>query len=380
VKRYALGGVCALVVLGILVAALWPFDPFPKNEVSWASSGSGLRFGDYGTLFSSGDAVQPRSADADCSLEIWLTPALTDDSNVILAYAPRENPEQLRVGQIGDALYIRRQIVGGHSVVAPYISISHVFHQGTPILITLTGGKHATLVYIDGKLAVSRTDFGLTPGDFAGPVVVGNSPTGNNSWSGLFQGIAVYGSQLSAQDVAARYQFWSAGDAANLMRAEADALYLFREGWGKNIHNLGRSQQPDLWIPDHYRILYPTFLHPFWKDFYINRSRLQDMASNVIAFIPLGFLTCCWFARHGQNRRAFWLAILFGTLLSLSLESLQYFLPMRDSDSMDWLTNTVGTIFGAALGFSELSYNWLGKVPILGPIWTHARFQGEPLV
>ena len=375
-KILSIGTLAALVIAGILAATLWPFNPFPRNEVSWAQGGWGLRFGDYATLFSSGNAVPPRSADGDCSLEIWLTPALTDDSNVILAYAPRENPGQFRVGQIGDAVYIGRQVYRNHSVVArPYIRIAHVFHEGAPTLITLSGGKHGTLVYIDGKLAVSRDDFGLTPGDFAGPVVVANSPTANNSWGGLLQGFAVYGSQLSPQDVATHYRFWSAGDTANLMRAEADALYLFQEGSGKNAHNSGRSQQPDLWIPDHYQIRYPTFLHPFWKDFRLSRSELQDMSNNVIAYIPLGFLTCCWLARNRPNRRAFWFAVLFGTLLSLALECTQYFLPMRDSDSMDWLMNTSGTILGAALGFSELSYNWLEKIPMIGRIWTHLRFR-----
>ena len=375
-KILSIGTLAALVIAGILVAALWPFNPFPKNDVSWAQAG--LRFGDYGTLFSSGDAVPPRSADGDCSLEIWLTPALTDDSNVILAYAPRDNPGQFRVGQTGNALYVGREVRRSGSVVArPYILIPRVFHQDTPILVTVAGGKHGTLVYINGKLAVSRDGFGLTASDFAGPMVVANSPVGNNSWAGLLQGIAVYGAQLPSQDVAGHYQLWSAGDTASLMRAEADVLYLFREGSGRNAHNSGRSQQPDLWIPDHYRILYPTFLHPFWKDFHMNRSKLQDMSNNVIAFIPLGFLTCCWFARKGQNPRAFWWAILFGTLLSLSLECIQYFLPMRDSDSMDWLTNTSGTIIGACLGALELRYNWLGKIPVIGSIWRSARLNSS---
>ena len=374
-RIWTIGTLAVLVIAGILVAALWPFNPFPKNEVSWAQGG--LRFGDYATLFSSGDALPPRSADGDCSLEIWLTPGLTDDSNAILAYAPRDNPGQLTVGQTGNALYIGREVRHGGSVTRPYILIPRAFHQGTPVLITITGGHRGTLVYINGKLTVSRDDFGLTAADFAGPVVVANSPTGNNSWSGLLQGLAVYGSQLPPQDVAGHYQLWSAGDTANLLKTGGDSLYLFHEGSGKNVHNQGQSQQPDLSIPDHYRILYPTFLHPFWKDFHIDRARLQDMSLNIIAFIPLGFLTCCWFARQGQNVRAFWMAVLFGTLLSLSLECIQYFLPMRNSDSMDWLTNSTGTILGALLGFAELNHHWLGRIPLIGPIWTHLRLRAD---
>ena len=52
-----LAAICLLVVAGILAAALWPFSPHPRNEVTWAPDGRGLRFGDYGSIFSSSDAV-----------------------------------------------------------------------------------------------------------------------------------------------------------------------------------------------------------------------------------------------------------------------------------------------------------------------------------
>ena len=45
--------ICACVLLGILVAGLWPFHS-PKNEVTWVSHGNGLRFGKYGTVVSAG--------------------------------------------------------------------------------------------------------------------------------------------------------------------------------------------------------------------------------------------------------------------------------------------------------------------------------------
>jgi VanZ family protein len=357
------------------VATLWPFDPIPANELSWSPRGWGLRFGDYATLFSSGDAIAPPGTNGDCSLEIALVPALTDDGNVILAYAPRENPGQFRVGQAGAGFYVSREVELGHSrsiAARPYLLVPRVFRGGIPILITVTAGDRGTRVYIDGKLVASRDDFGLTASDLAGPIVVANSPTGNNSWSGLLQGIAVYSSQLSARDVVDHYRLWSQGEPANL-RASVDSLYLFREGSGKSVHNLGQSKQPDLVMPAHYQILYPTFLHPFWKDFHLDSAKLHDMSNNVIAYIPLGFLACCWFVRNQKNGRAFWLAILFGSLLSLSLESLQYFLPMRNSDSMDWLTNTSGATIGALLGWSELRYTWMKKIPFLGRLWAYIR-------
>jgi VanZ like family/Concanavalin A-like lectin/glucanases superfamily len=362
-----LAALCLLVVAGILVAALWPFTPHPRNEVTWAPDGRGLRFGDYGSIFSSSDAVRPRSRDGNCSLEIWLTPGLTDDFNVILAYAHPDNPQQFMVGQNGDSFYAVRIRKG--SSKGPYIEVKHVFHQGTPVLLTLTAGKQGTKVYLNGKLAKTRLDFGLTADGMAGRIVVANSPVGNNSWSGLLQGIAVYGVELSEEEVARHYDAWSAGERGKLEAQGSDALYLFREGSGTAIHNLGASKQPDLDIPDYYVILTPGFLRPFWKDYYGDAMTIKDVINNIVAFIPLGFLLAAWLARFQSVGRSFWVALFLGSLLSFTIEILQYFIPLRISDTMDWLLNTGGTTIGAALYVLEARYPWLGKLPLAGRIW-----------
>ncbi len=362
-----LAALCLLVVAGILVAALWPFNPHPRNEVTWAPDGHGLRFGDYGSIFSSSDAARPPSPDGNCSLEIWLTPGLTDDFNVILAYALTDNPQQFMVGQNGDSFYTVR-IRNGASK-GPYIEVQRAFQQGTPVLLTLTAGKQGTKVYLNGKLAKTRLDFGLTADALTGRMVVANSPVGNNSWSGLLQGIAVYGVELSEQDVARHYDVWSAGDRSTLMALGSDGLYLFREGSGTTIHNLGASKQPDLYIPAHYLILKPDFLRPFWRNAYGDPTAIKDVVNNIVAFIPLGFLLAAWLSRFQSVGRSFWLALFLGSLLSLTVEVLQYFIPMRISDMMDWLLNTGGTMIGAWLYVLEARYHWLGRLPLAGRIW-----------
>ncbi|MGB9236908.1 MAG: VanZ family protein, partial [Terriglobales bacterium] len=344
------------------------------NDVSWAPGGWGLRFGDYGTILSGRDAVPPASKDGYCSLEIWLTPDLADDSNVILAFAPRSNPQQFRIGQNGDAVYVSRQVLRNGAVSErPYTRVGHAFQQGRPALITLTAGERGTEVYLDGKLANTRADFGLSVSDLSGRIVVANSPVGNNTWSGLLQGIAVYSSELPAQEVARHYDAWSGGDRMALTNLGSDSLYLFLEGTGKTVHNLGPSKQPDLYIPDHYMILYPTFLQPFWKDFYLSASGIRDMTNNVLAFVPLGFLLSAWLARRQSRRGSFWYAVLLGGLVSLTIEILQYFIPMRDSDTLDLLLNTAGTMVGAWLYVLEADNQWLEKAPIIGRVWRGLR-------
>ena len=59
------------------------------------------------------------------------------------------------VGQNGDSFYAVR--IRDGSSKGPYIEVKRVFHQGTPVLLTLTAGKQGTKVYMNGKLA--KTDW-----------------------------------------------------------------------------------------------------------------------------------------------------------------------------------------------------------------------------
>src|SRR5438874_10795458 len=82
-----LGGIALCVLTIILIAGLWPFTADPSNQVTWLRGSSGLQFGDYANIVSSGefsgwDSQQRRP----CSLEMWLEPGLTDDTNTMLAF------------------------------------------------------------------------------------------------------------------------------------------------------------------------------------------------------------------------------------------------------------------------------------------------------
>lgn len=81
-----------------------------------------------------------------------------------------------------------------------------------------------------------------------------------------------------------------------------------------------------------------------------------DIVVNVVAYAPLGGLLV---ERHLQKSheaaeplvmtRIWWHSVLAGALLSLVMEILQAFLPLRVSSPIDLLTNTAGTAIGAGL-------------------------------
>jgi hypothetical protein len=98
--RRIIGVICGLVTGGMLVAALWPFEVAPKNEVGWLTDRNGLQFGDEGTILSSGSFDVAKANEASfCSLEIALQPARgdVDPSETILAFYVPDNPLQFRL-------------------------------------------------------------------------------------------------------------------------------------------------------------------------------------------------------------------------------------------------------------------------------------------
>ena len=346
-----LAALCAIVLCGILVAGLWPFNPCPENEVIWLPKENGLRFGDYGTLFSSGEFHFTESlTDKSCSLEIWLQPALTNDSNNILAFYSREDPLQFSIGQTGDSLFIRHGIQDEKRPLRhPVIIVEHAFRKDQRLLVSVTSDGQVADIYLNGVRAATSKDFGLTSGAFGGRLVVGNSPIENNSWSGDLWGIAIYKRALSSLEIRQHYGAWVDGGNIEIAGNNGQlAAYVFDERAGRVVHNKALSQ-PDLHIPEHYTILAPAFLEPPWKEFRPNWDYCKDVLENIAAFIPLGFFFCAYFSSVLRVKWAVPGTIILGGVVSLTIEVLQAFLPMRDSGITDIITNAAGTAAGAML-------------------------------
>jgi VanZ family protein len=77
-----------------------------------------------------------------------------------------------------------------------------------------------------------------------------------------------------------------------------------------------------------------------------------DLAVNILAYLPLGFLLALALRRlPGGRWSAAIIAVLFGSLLSLALECLQNWLPARVPSNLDLACNAAGTAIGAVLAF-----------------------------
>lgn len=340
---------CVLVLCGILVAGLWPFHA-PKNAVSWLSNRNGLLFGDYGSILSAGEFRPSATQDGPCSLEIWLQPAATFDSNDIVAFSTEKNPVKFAVAQSDDDLFVIQNVVDPRQRLrSSHLAIDHVFRAGNKLLITITSGPRGTLVYLNGMLVRTSPKFALSGKEFEGELVIGNSPVQNNTWGGQLWGLGMFDRELTAAQVSQHYDSWGKGLGVQLVGEESiRTLYLFNEGRGSVVHNEVTSE-PDLRIPNRYFVLHKKFLEPFWKEFQGNWTFGEDVTLNVAAFVPLGFLLCAYCSSAKALNRPLLVAIILGGAVSLTIEILQGYLPTRESGTLDIITNTMGTATGAML-------------------------------
>ena len=88
------------------------------------------------------------------------------------------------------------------------------------------------------------------------------------------------------------------------------------------------------------------FLGAIWPRYYTG----FDLATNIAAYLPFGFLCAAALRRRLAPMPAWLLATLLGAALSLVLELLQNYLPNRVPSNLDLAANTVGTLLGGWLG------------------------------
>jgi len=88
-----------------------------------------------------------------------------------------------------------------------------------------------------------------------------------------------------------------------------------------------------------------TYLQAFWPRYYTR----FDIVANVMAYAPLGLLAVGALHPRVRGLWAFVLAVAFGAGLSLSLETLQNYLPSRIPSALDLACNSTGAALGALL-------------------------------
>ena len=341
---------CSLILGGILVACLWPFHS-PRNEVAWLVYGNGIRFGRHGTILSSG-VINPVNGpnESGRTLEMWLRPASAYESRTILAFYNPQRPGGFSLHQsMTDLLAETGRWNEEHRSRTRKFYVDGIFRKKDLALLTLTSGPQGTDVYLDGKLVRAARQFRLTSNDLAGRLVVANSAVENDSWSGDLRGLALYNRELSAAQVLRHYETWTRTGRPGVAQDErVVALYLFNEHSGNVIHNQA-APGFNLYIPERYLELHHTFLETPWDEYHPGSNYWKNVLINIGGFVPLGFFFYAYLSLALRVRRGALVTIIIGGFISLMMETLQAFLPTRDSGMTDILTNTLGTALGVGL-------------------------------
>lgn len=86
-----------------------------------------------------------------------------------------------------------------------------------------------------------------------------------------------------------------------------------------------------------------------------------DLVSNALGYMPLGFLLALSALRTGRARFAVSLATLIATILSLSMESLQSYLPVRVPSNIDLGLNMLGAWVGGQSAWALEKLGWIDR-------------------
>jgi len=106
------------------------------------------------------------------------------------------------------------------------------------------------------------------------------------------------------------------------------SLYPFKGWWVQGI-----SPIAFLWAP------FPQY----WTAF--------DLVSNLVGYVPLGFLLALAMLRSGGGRFSWPVAATVPALLSFGIEVTQNYLPMRVASNVDLVLNALGGLMGASIAW-----------------------------
>jgi len=346
-KRVSL---CLLVVvfLAILFFGLNPRTLSFSNHVDWIKNQSGIRFDKYGIAYTNVFTEEIRGEVSDSkafSFEIALKQEKTNENNFkyIFVFHNGQDRSQFLMAQW------RSWIILMNGKTEKLAVDTALLPEG-PLFFTLTTNSFGTSLYFEGRLI--RKEKNLTF-DFSNGgevrLVLGNSVYGKHSWQGDIYGFAFYQSTLADQDVESHFLQWSKERNFSFAKtAKPLILFLFDEKEGRWASDYSGGTK-SLHIPPKIKALERKFLMLPRQQNRFNTGSMMDIFLNVLGFMPLGFLLSATLADLGGNFRKYGVVITVGLclIMSLSIEIVQAWLPLRDSSLLDLILNVFGGWIGS---------------------------------
>lgn len=351
------GFLCIAITIVIFIVGLWPLSFHPKNKVEWLSGKKGIHFYGRGIVYSPelfNSEEESIFQNNSITIEIFLQPEKEPDKNLprIISLYDGKKAELLTLSQWKTTLIIiKNEDTNLRDNKTPKIGFKNALLKGEVQFITITSQPEGTDIYLKGKSAKSFPHFTLIDKSTKyWQLVIGNSPTGKQPWTGNILGLAIYNRSLREKEVFQHYQIWLKNSSQILENKGLSALYLFDEHYGTLAHNKVGAQH-HLLIPETFQVLKKSILIMPWKDFRLNLSYLKDILVNIVGFIPFGFIFSIFLYNKKQLpiSRIYLITIFLGGGISLIIELLQAYLVTRSSQMIDLICNILGTFLGIML-------------------------------
>jgi hypothetical protein len=300
------------------------------------------------------------------SLEVWLLPAnnIQGGPARIVSYSLNPSYRNFTLGQDGSDLIMRLRTDNTNlNGTEPHLVVENVFSQPNPLHIVVSYNFKEQNAFVNG--IIRKTSI-IPGGNFKNwdpeyPLILGNEATGDRPWLGEISYVAIYNRALHAQEVSKSYnevRRYISGDIEFAAPEEGQLVrYLFNEKVSDGISNSGTLfDSMNLAIPNFIQKENKPFLSfnlsqfPIWGS-----NSFYDILLNILLFIPLGFLLHAIINSYTDASRLTGLfVIIVGFIITLSAETLQYFIESRNSSSVDIIANWIGTLLGIKL---KLMYN-----------------------
>ncbi|WP_211248426.1 VanZ family protein [Desulfobulbus elongatus] len=342
-------GIATAITASITLALCWwPFDFFPKNDVL-ADLGQGQAVFNMG-----GSAGRPSNnghvfsrdlfrfdADHGAVFRLVITPlAIPRGLGCLLVLHDGGARPPLVIAQWQEhlALFVRApEAKKGYREMG----LRDRLPLGKRVVLTIDTATDGTRVFLDGELAARYKGFSLIApsGVIDGRLILGNNQHGTEPWHGSIERVTVYDRSLQSAPV-------SAGPGT---------VPVFDCSFVHNERNTGTDSEencPGLVIPERFRPLAPIMLAPLSYQDFSRSSTWRDIVFNIFGFLPISICLSCLAGRWtDQHWKRFGLTLLGASLLSLIIESGQYFLASRHSSQLDLLCNMVGALLAAAVAW-----------------------------
>ncbi|HSK38377.1 MAG TPA: LamG-like jellyroll fold domain-containing protein [Arenibaculum sp.] len=352
---------CAAYVACLLLVLLAPFQvrlPVAPNGATPTPDGRGIVFDRPGLMRLDNGAdplVRIFRETRELTVEAWAEPAGTKQGGPARIVTIARDPltHNFLLGQDGDDLIVRLLTSSGQaSGLREQITVPGVFARPGRRHLAVTFGNGVTTVHVDGTAAVRRTAEGSLAAWRRGQqLVLGNDAGGNRPWAGTLHGFALFDAALDTREIALRHAAGPAGLEISVPDGPGFARRLrVGPGGGPSGGMALRLSVPPVFgtASPNTRFLGIVPVNPLTEP--IPPRMRRDIAVNFLVFLPVGFGIAMTVRRRGRPAvRAAVTAALFGAALSLTCETLQYFIVARYSSLVDLAANSAGSAAGAGL-------------------------------